>query len=305
MNVGFSAAATSKPDCPADIDWHEVAAGLWPELKTYQLIAHAARCAHCGPLLRAAASTDEPTLQEEEFLARLKAPSRPALQAAKKTLPAKESSRIWQRLMGWKTLVPAGALLVVVAVLGTNPPSSSAPISGMDLARFAVSTQEQHMRGHLALELQTDSQSVLNEWLHEKSHFSVGLPGSAEEPPAQLMYRIEGARMVQIRSKAAAYIAYRMQLDPVSLIVAPISAAVASGGVEAAFKKVTFHYYTIQDYKVVTWSVHGLTYALVSHEGNATQRSCMVCHSAMRDRDLSHTPTPLPTHNNIPEPAWQ
>jgi hypothetical protein len=39
--------------------------------------------------------------------------------------------------------------------------------------------------------------------------------------------------------------------------------------------------------------VNGLTYALVSEEGNDTQKSCMVCHSAMRDRDLSHTPTPL------------
>jgi hypothetical protein len=305
MDIGLNAAAAPEPDCPPDVDWDEVAAGLWPELKTHQLIAHAARCAHCGPLLRAAASADEATPQEEEFLRRLKAPSRPALTAARKSAPAKQSLRIWERLMGWKTLVPAGALLVVVVVLETSWPSSSAPISGMELARFAASTHEQHMRGNLALELQTDSQSALNEWLHQKSQFSAALAGSSEEPPAQWTYRIEGASVVNIGSKTAAYIAYRMQPDPVSLIVAPISAAIASGGVEAAFQKVTFHYYTVENYKVVTWSVHGLTYALVSHEGNATQRSCMVCHSAMRDRDLSRTPTPLPAQKNFPEPAWQ
>ena len=76
-------------------------------------------------------------------------------------------------------------------------------------------------------------------------------------------------------------------------MVAPASVAVASGGIEVGFEKVTFHYATVRGYKVVTWSQHGLTYALVSQEGNNSQRSCMVCHSAMRDRDLSHTPTPL------------
>ena len=85
----------------------------------------------------------------------------------------------------------------------------------------------------------------------------------------------------------------RMRMAPASLIVAPDSLAVASGGVEADFKKIRFHYSMVGGYRVVTWSVHGLTYALVSQEDNGTQRSCMVCHSAMRDRDLSHTPTPL------------
>jgi hypothetical protein len=84
-----------------------------------------------------------------------------------------------------------------------------------------------------------------------------------------------------------------MQTEPVSLLVVPDSVAVASGGVQVDFQKVSFHYATVEGYKVVTWSVHGLTYALVSQEGNNTQRSCMVCHSAMRDRDLSNTPTPL------------
>jgi len=51
----------------------------------------------------------------------------------------------------------------------------------------------------------------------------------------------------------------------------------------------------VEGYKVVTWSLHGRTYALVSEEGNSTQRSCMICHSPMRDRDLSQTPTPLRT----------
>ena len=110
---------------------------------------------------------------------------------------------------------------------------------------------------------------------------------------------------MQMGGKTAAYIAYQMQTGPVSLMVTPDSVAVASGGVEVNFKKVSFHYGMVDGYKVVTWSLHGLTYALVSQEGNATQQSCMVCHSAMRDRDLSHTPTPLRIERNSLEPVLQ
>jgi anti-sigma factor RsiW len=113
---------------------------------------------------------------------------------------------------------------------------------------------------------------------------------SAEESP----YRLEGARLVEVRGKPATYIAYRMQTGPVGLMVTRDSVAVASGGVQVDYRKVSFHYVMVEGYKVATWSIHGLTYALVSQEGNRTQQSCMVCHSAMGDRDLSRTPTPLP-----------
>jgi anti-sigma factor RsiW len=303
MDAGPSGTSTPRPDCPADIDWHEVAAGLWPESRTQQLIAHAARCAHCGPLLRAAAPTEEPTPREEAFLAQLKAPIRPALRPTNELAAANQDS-IWRRFLDWKILVPASALIVLVAVLSAGRPPAATPLSGVELAQFAASAHERHLHGDLALEVQTDSQPLLNQWLHENSQLSLALPASSEDPRADLPYRIEGARLIRIGDKAAAYIAYRMQADPVSLIVTPISVAVASGGVEANFKKVSFHYYTIQDHKVVTWSVHGLTYALVSQEGNTTQRSCMVCHSTMRDRDLSHTPTPLADESKIAAPMW-
>lgn len=287
-------------DCPADIDWDEVAAGLWPELRAQQLMAHAAQCPHCGPLLRATVSDDEPTAQEAQFLAQLKAPSRPLLQETRESIPANQHFAIWRLLRGWKVVLPAGALVVLIALLSAARFSSS-PLSGSDLAQFAASTHEQHSQGRLALDFHFDSQRLLNEWVHEKSALSLALPLSTEVPGEELPYRIEGARLVEFHNKTSIYIAYQMQANPVSLIVTPVSVAIASGGVEAAFNKVSFHYYTIHKYKVVTWSVHGLTYALVSQEGNRTQRSCMVCHSAMKDRDLTDTPTPLADPKSIAE----
>ena len=301
-----SEAAPPGTDCPnhSDVDWHEVAAGLWPELKSTQLIMHAALCDHCGPLLRAATSLDDnPTPGEEKLLAELKAPSRPHLI----TPPVPPPPSPW-RFMRW--LVPAAALVVIVGVLSTIPSSSPALLSGPQFAEFAVRTHRQHAQGSLALDISSDSQQTLNEWLKAKSQFPLALPASPATPGEQRPYRLEGARMVQVGGKTAAFIAYKMQTAQMptaaaSLIVAPDLVAVASGGVEVDYKKVSFHYSMVDGYKVVTWSLHGLTYALVSQEGNNTQRSCMVCHSAMRDRDLSNTPTPLRAQGNAVEPVLQ
>lgn len=291
-NVVVSEAAPPGVDCPndRDVNWHEVAAGLWPELKAKQLIMHAALCDHCGPLLRAATSVDDdPTPQEEKLLAELKAPSRPDF-IPRRVLPPPPPAG---QFMRW--LVPALALIVIVGVLVTRPPSSPAPLSGQKFAEFAVSTHRQHAQGGLALDVRSDSQQTLNEWLKAKSPFSLALPASPPALGEERPYRLEGARLVQVGSKSAVYIAYQLETGPASLMVTPDSVAVASGGVKVDFKKVSFHYRMVEGYKVVTWSLRGRTYALVSQEGNSTQRSCMVCHSPMRDRDLSQTPTPLRT----------
>jgi anti-sigma factor RsiW len=168
-----------------------------------------------------------------------------------------------------------------------------------------VKTHRQHAQGNLALDLHSDSMQTINEWFKTKLPFSLALPTSPLAPGEERPYSLEGARLVHVRGKSAAYIAYRMPKGTASLIVTPDSAAVASGGVEVDFTELSFHYSTVEGYKVVTWSAHRLTYALVSEEGNRTQQSCMVCHSAMRDRDLSQTPTPLHTQGNAVEPVLQ
>ncbi|HET6176044.1 MAG TPA: hypothetical protein VFE61_03870 [Candidatus Sulfotelmatobacter sp.] len=277
------------PECPKenDVDWPEVAAGAWPELRAAQLIMHAALCDHCGPLLRAATSVDaDPTPHEEKLLAELKAPSRPARSSS----PGAPARSRWQ-FMRW--LVPAVSVVVILGVVSEMWSSSGAQLSGRKFSELAVRTHREHAQGRLALDVRSDSHEALNAWLRTKSPFSLDLPASPAAPGEDRPYHLEGARLVQVGGKSAAFIAYQMQTEPVSLLVAPDSVAVASGGVKVDFQKVSFHYATVEGYKVVTWSVHGLTYALVSQEGNNTQRSCMVCHSAMRDRDLSNTPTPL------------
>ena len=281
-------------DCPEDVDWDEVASGMWPEFRVRQLIAHAAFCDYCGPLLHSATSVDEPNRQE----AKLPAPSHPASRngvARHRARPASVSQLVRRLPSLWplvRWLAPVAALIVITGALSVKRWESPS-LSGPKFAEFAAGIHQQHSEGDLALEVHSDSQQALNDWFKTRLQFSLALPASPPIPGEQRPYRLEGARVVQVAGKTAAYIAYRTEDGPASLMVTPDSVALASGGIEVNFKKVTFHYATVRGHKVVTWSQHGLTYALVSQEGNATQRSCMVCHSAMRDRDLSHIPTPL------------
>lgn len=290
--------ALPERDCPEGVDWYEVAAGLWPELKARQLMEHAALCEHCGPQLRAAARLDhDPTPQEEKLLAQLKAPSRPD------GPPAWAGHSPFGRFV--RILVPVMALVVIAVVVRRQPSSLSEPLPGSQFAELAVGAHRMHEQGGLALDIHSDSQERVNEWLKEKSQLPLALPISLASTGETNPYRLDGARLLQVRGRSGVLIAYQPQTidlhtadlrtDEVSLIVVPDSTAIASAGVEANFKKITFHYANVDRYRVVTWSQHGLTYALVSQEGNSTQRSCMVCHSAMKDRDLSRTPTPLNT----------
>jgi hypothetical protein len=213
-----------------------------------------------------------------------------------------------------KWLAPATAIIVVAAVLSTRPTSQPTSLSGAQFAELAVNTHRQYAQGRLALDIRSDSQQTLNQWLKARSPFPLVLPASPVTPGEKRPYRPEGARVVRVGSSSADFIAYQVespgltsnasQSGNASLMIIPASVAVATGGVEAPFKKVSFHYATFAGYKVVTWSVHGLTYALVSQEGNDTQRSCMVCHSAMKDRDLTHTPTPLAAREHSAASNW-
>ena len=299
-STAVSEAASRGPDCPKDedADWHEVAAGLWPEWKSKKLIMHAALCDHCGPLLRAAARANVELAQQKKLLAKLKATAR----TESIPEPPPPTSRSWKST---RWLVPAATLMLIAVAIVSRPRSSVTPLPGPKFAEFAVRTHRQHARGSLALDVRLDSQQKLNEWFKTKLPFSLALPTSPTALGEERPYHLEGARVLNVSGHSAAYIAYRMQSGPASLVVTPDSVATASGGVEARFKQLTFHYATVEGYKVVTWSLHGQTYALVSEEGNGTQQSCMVCHSAMRDRDLDHTPTPLQDDRKAIEPFLQ
>lgn len=303
VSIVVSESAPPGPDCPKadDVNWHELASGHWPEFKAAQLIKHAALCEHCGPLLRAATRMEHlPTADEERLIE--------GLRAKFETSPIPQAQHSpFRQFIKW--LAPVMAVIVIAGAWATRSLTSPRRLSGPEIARFAVATHRRHAEGVLPLEVRTDSEQTLNQWFSANSSFAVALPASTSIANEGLPYRLQGARFVPLEGKNVAYVAYQMPgtqtpLASVSLVIAPDTVGFADGGVEARFTKVQFHYSRLEGYKVVTWSVHGLTYALVSQEDDTTQRSCMVCHSVMGDRDLSHSSTPLRGRESV-QPVWQ
>jgi hypothetical protein len=64
---------------------------------------------------------------------------------------------------------------------------------------------------------------------------------------------------------------------------------VVAGGNEVHFGNLTFHYHNESGFRVITWTNHGLAYALVSSVSGPAGASCLVCHQNMADRSNFQT----------------
>jgi hypothetical protein len=80
-----------------------------------------------------------------------------------------------------------------------------------------------------------------------------------------------------------ALVAYQLQQQKISLLVTSSRSIVAAGGQEVASSGIVFHYRKQASFNVITWSNHGLTYALVSSMPGSGRQSCLVCHQNMGD----------------------
>jgi anti-sigma factor RsiW len=122
------------------------------------------------------------------------------------------------------------------------------------------------------------------DWFAGRVPFHLTLPdypvGAGERKP----YTLVGGRLVAFDGDYAAYVAYRMQDRPISLLVTSSAAARPAGGVEVTSGRLTFHLESVAGLKVITWVDHGLTYALVSDLREDGARSCLVCHGTEQER---------------------
>ena len=116
LRMGVGGNVPPSPDCVADIEWFNVAAGLVPEARSRELMKHAAQCGHCGLLLRNAAETfsDETTPNEEEVLVRLKS-ARPEWQrdiaeTLRGSVQDRHLEKGTQTVVAWIVLLAAASL---------------------------------------------------------------------------------------------------------------------------------------------------------------------------------------------------
>jgi hypothetical protein len=149
----------------------------------------------------------------------------------------------------------------------------------------AVAAHRGFLNGSLPLEVQSESPSVVTAWFTGKVPFTFRLPSSPEESGHDQVYRLMGGRLVNLKGGYVALVAYQMQQQKISLLVSSSRDAIAAGGEEVPSGGIVFHYSKQAHFNVITWSTHGLTYALISSLPGSGRQSCLVCHQSMSDGD--------------------
>ena|SRR6266850_6568697 len=179
------------------------------------------------------------------------------------------------------------AIAIVIGLWQLNKNNLEPRFSGpSEFAMMAADTHQRHMRGQLPLELVSDVPEQISNWFAGKVPFLVKLPNYQESSGQEKIYQLEGARLVGYKNDYAAYVAYQMRARPISLVVTSERVAQPTNGEQIVAKGITFHYNSINGWKVLTWSDRGLTYALVSDLEERGQQSCLVCHQGVKDHDF-------------------
>jgi hypothetical protein len=189
-------------------------------------------------------------------------------------------SGLLERLSSWRILVPAAAALALcLAVV----PDVVRNVQAASYVETAVATHRNYLSGRLASELQTTSPEAVTAWFAGKVPFDFRLPVAESAPEKNPAYRLTGAALGNYEGKPAALVTYATQNDKISLLVDSSTSAIVAGGDEVRFGSLTFHYRTDSGFRVITWSNHGLSYALVSSVSGTARSSCLVCHQNMAD----------------------
>lgn len=188
-----------------------------------------------------------------------------------------------RRLVTIAVLAVVSVLIGIWIVSSYRQPAAKGP---SEFALMAVDTHQRHLRNQLPLEIASDEPERISAWFAGKVPFRLALPNYQELSGQEKLYTLEGARLVGYKNDYAAYVAYKMRRQPISLVVTSEAVAAPSGGEEIVSKGLTFHYDSIQGLKVITWSDRGLTYALVSDLEERGQESCIVCHQGTKDQDF-------------------
>lgn len=189
----------------------------------------------------------------------------------------------------WALPIAAGLLVLLLpVVIWRVMRQQSHPEHGVPSA-FATMAAEHHLRhvrGQLPLEVESSEPDKISAWFTNKVKFNVKLPSYQESSGQEILYTLEGARLVNYQNDYAAYVSYHMKDRPISLVITSELLAQPSGGEEIASRGLMFHYNAIDGLKVITWSDRGLTYALVSDLEERGQQSCFVCHQGTKDQDF-------------------
>jgi anti-sigma factor RsiW len=177
------------------------------------------------------------------------------------------------------------ALAVFLLVfLSAFVPSVVRQVRAANYVQTAVAAHRSYLEGNRPLGLRSSSPELVTLWFTDKVPFHFRLPSAQSVPNDAPSYRLTGASLVNYRGDPVALVTYEKGTEKISLLVASSNSAPVAGGDQVHFADLTFHYRTDEGFKVITWTNHGLSYALVSSVSGSARESCLVCHQNMADQ---------------------
>jgi len=188
-----------------------------------------------------------------------------------------------RRVFGWKPMVAMALVLVLSLVF---IPGAVQRVHANDFVEAATEIHRSYLDGALPLQCRSRSPEVVTDWFAGKTPFHFQLPISQSVPEGKTLYWLTGARLVSYKDSAAALVAYETPTEKISLLVASSKSVAVAGGEEVRSRGLTFHYRSGANFEVITWTNHGLAYALVASLTGSPQHSCLVCHQNMADQNL-------------------
>lgn len=183
----------------------------------------------------------------------------------------------------------AAAAAVVVLAAGTWAGVSGRfdPPTPAEAAAFVHLATDSHLRyadGRLPLEIMSSDPVKVANWFDGRVPFHVALPAYPLAPGERNPYEMAGGRLVSFAGEYAAFVGYRLEDSPISLLVASSGAVRPAGPDVVKAGKLLFHVEERDGLKVITWTDNGLTYALVSDVAVEGAASCVVCHGSPSER---------------------
>jgi anti-sigma factor (TIGR02949 family) len=184
--------------------------------------------------------------------------------------------------MNMRTVAAGFAAIALVIVFA---PFTLQRVRAADYVDTAVSAHRNYLEGKLPLEFNSDSAADIAAWFAGKVPFHFQLPASQLGANVDPAFRLTGSRVLPFRGGHAAMVTYHSKGEEISLLVASDKSAAAGGGDALRSNGLTFYFTSKGGFNVVTWTNHGLTYALVSSLHGSAQHSCLVCHQNFANRN--------------------
>ncbi len=147
------------------------------------------------------------------------------------------------------------------------------------ISDMAAQSHLDYAAGKLPLDIHSEKANAVADWLSARLAFRLSLHASPQPQILGNHYVLEGARLLEPYPRSMAYVAYRVEGRPVSLLMTSSDSIVPSGGEISHSGRLKFHKKIVKGLRVITWADQGIKYALVSELASGDSESCMVCHA--------------------------